>query len=136
MTSNIGDWDNGKLVSTVPLAQLLRQHFRPEFLNRIDAVISFHGLTMDDLVKIVGLQTERLNRLLADRRMSVSVAPAAQRFLAERGYDPAFGARPVQRTIQRLVQDPLAMHILEGRFQDGDRVVVDLDGDQLVFRAL
>jgi ATP-dependent Clp protease ATP-binding subunit ClpB len=133
MTSNIGDWEDGRLVTPIPLPQLLRQHFRPEFLNRIDATITFHGLTEEDLVRIVGIQVERLNGLLAERRMTVSLTPAAKRFLAERGYDPAFGARPVRRAIQQLIQDPLAMHVLEGTFRDGDRVQVDMEGDSLVF---
>jgi ATP-dependent Clp protease ATP-binding subunit ClpB len=135
MTSNIGDWENGKLVSPVPLNQLLRQHFRPEFLNRVDAIVTFHGLTMDDLAQIVDIQLERLNELLAERRMSVSLTPAAKAFLAQRGYDPAFGARPLKRVIQQLIQDPLAMQILEGKFHEGDHIQVDLDGDQLVFTA-
>jgi len=141
MTSNVGIWENGKLVGAPAdqpldqslIDQLLRQHFRPEFLNRIDATVVFHGLTMDDLREIVGIQIERLNTLLAERNLSIDLTPAAQRLLAQRGYDPAYGARPVKRTIQQLVQDPLAMHVLEGRFQDGDRITVDVRGDELVF---
>ncbi len=133
MTSNLGDWGDGrKTVDQDQVSMMLRQHFRPEFLNRIDAMVVFHGLTMEHLVEIVGIQAEHLNKLLAERRMSLSLTPAAQHYLAERGYDPAYGARPVKRTIQQLVQDPLAMLILEGQFRDGDRVQVDLDGDQLV----
>jgi len=151
MTSNIGelgDWGIGELggsetpqsrITRLPdsqITQLLRQHFRPEFLNRIDATIVFHGLTMEDLVEIVGIQMERLNKLLAERRMSLSLTPAAQRFLAQRGYDPAYGARPVKRTIQQLVQDPLAMRLLEGEFREGDHVQVDLRDDALTFESL
>ena len=121
----------------MPLNQLLRQHFRPEFLNRIDAIIPFHGLTVDDLVEIVGIQLVGLNALLAERGMSISLSLAAKQFLAKRGYDPAFGARPVKRTIQQLVQDPLAGHILEGDFRPGDHIQVDVteDEDGLVFSA-
>ncbi len=136
MTSNIGDWGDGRQdVPAERVRQILHGHFRPEFLNRIDASIVFHGLEMDDLVRIVGIQVERLNKLLAERRMHLTLTPAAQRFLAERGYDPAFGARPVKRTIQQSVQDPLAMLILEGKFRDGDRVQVDARGDELFFEA-
>ncbi len=136
MTSNIGDWENGKLVSSLPLDQLLRQHFRPEFLNRIDAIVAFHGLTVDHLVEIVDIQIERLNKLLEERQMSISLTPSAKQFLAERGYDPAFGARPLKRTIQQLIQDTLAMHLLEGRFREGSHIEVDRDGDGLAFSAV
>jgi ATP-dependent Clp protease ATP-binding subunit ClpB len=135
MTSNIGDWENGKLVSSLPMDQLLRQHFRPEFLNRIDAIVAFHGLTVEHLVEIVDIQIARLNRLLAERQMHVSLTASAKQLLAERGYDPAFGARPLKRTIQQLIQDVLAMHILEGRFQEGSSIEVDRVGDELVFSA-
>jgi ATP-dependent Clp protease ATP-binding subunit ClpB len=137
MTSNLGDWGDGsQSIDPDQVRQMLRQHFRPEFLNRIDATVVFHGLTMEHLVEIVGIQLERLNQLLAERRMQLSLTPAAQQLLAERGYDPAFGARPVKRTIQQLVQDPLAMFILEGQFRDGDQVQVDRDGDQLIFSGV
>ena len=135
MTSNIGDWENGKLISSLPLDQLLRQYFRPEFLNRIDAIITFHGLTMDHLVQIVDIQIRRLNALLAERQMRVDLTQPAKQFLAERGYDPAFGARPVKRTIQQLIQDTLATNLLEGKFREGDRIKVDRDADGLVFSA-
>jgi ATP-dependent Clp protease ATP-binding subunit ClpB len=136
MTSNIGDWEHGRLVSSLPLDQLLRQYFRPEFLNRIDAIVTFHGLTVDHLVEIVDIQIERLNKLLAERQMSISLKPSARRYLAERGYDPAFGARPLKRTIQQLVQDTLAMHLLEGKFREGSHIEVDRDGDGLVFSTV
>ena len=136
MTSNIGDWGDGRETpSSSYIHQMLRQHFRPEFLNRIDATVVFHGLEIDDLVKIVGIQMERLNTLLADRDIKATLTPAAQRYLAERGYEPAFGARPVKRTIQHLVQDPLAVNILEGKFHDGDQIQIDLVGDMLTFEA-
>ena len=89
-----------------------------------------------ELVKIVGIQVERLNALLAERRMSIRLTPATERFLAERGYDPAYGARPVKRTIQQLIQDPLAMHILEGKFHEGDHVQVDRRDNRLLFERL
>ena len=124
----------GEPVDPSLVNQLLRRHFRPEFLNRIDATIAFHGLELDQLVDIVGIQIQRLEALLAERRMGITLTPAAQRFLAERGYDPAYGARPIKRMIQKLIQDPLAVQILEGKFSDGDRILVDLDDNELVFQ--
>jgi ATP-dependent Clp protease ATP-binding subunit ClpB len=134
MTSNIGEWSDGRGPSDpVEVNRILRGHFRPEFLNRIDAAIVFHGLGMDDLVDIVAIQIERLNKLLAERGLEITLTDAAARFLAAKGYDPAYGARPVKRTIQQLVQDPLALHVLEGRFREGDHIRVDVQDGHLVF---
>jgi ATP-dependent Clp protease ATP-binding subunit ClpB len=135
MTSNVGstfilehaggDW---ALVETQVLA-VLRQQFKPEFLNRVDDIIIFHPLSTEDIAQIVDLQLERLRRMLAERRMSIDVTPEAKRLLAEDGYDPAFGARPLKRSIQRLVQNPLALAVLEGKFGDGDAIVARPDGN-------
>jgi ATP-dependent Clp protease ATP-binding subunit ClpB len=112
----------------------MRRHFRPEFLNRIDDIVVFRPLGRDDLRHIVELQLERVRRLLADRRMDLEITEAAEDLIAEEGFDPAFGARPLKRAIQRLVQNPLAMRILDGEFDDGDTIRVDrAEGDQLVF---
>jgi ATP-dependent Clp protease ATP-binding subunit ClpB len=147
MTSNIGTWEQGRLVLadgqtvdpasiTQPqLTQVLRLYFRPEFLNRIDATVVFRGLGLDELVQIVAIQIDRINHRLAERNLRITLTPAAQRLLATLGYDPAFGARPVKRTIQQLVQDPLALSLLEGKFNEGDHVFIDAEGEQLVFRA-
>jgi ATP-dependent Clp protease ATP-binding subunit ClpB len=134
MTSNVGstfilehargDW---ALVETQVMVAL-RQQFKPEFLNRVDDIIIFHPLGTDQIEKIVDLQLVRLDRLLADRKMSLDVTPEAKRLLAEEGYDPAFGARPLKRSIQRLIQNPLALAVLEGKFSDGDVIVVRPDG--------
>src|SRR5690349_7688013 len=134
MTSNVGstfilehargDW---ALVETQVMATL-RQSFKPEFLNRVDDIIIFHPLGTDQIEKIVDLQLVRLDRLLADRKMTLEVTPEAKRLLAEEGYDPAFGARPLKRSIQRLIQNPLAMAVLEGKFVGGDVIVVRPDG--------
>jgi ATP-dependent Clp protease ATP-binding subunit ClpB len=141
MTSNIGsplilersggDW--GAVEEAV--LQELRRHFRPEFLNRVDDVIVFRPLNRDDLRRIVELQLDRLRRLLADRDIALQVTDAAEDLIAAEGYDPAFGARPLKRAIQRLIQNPLALRLLEGEFHDGDTIVADRAGDQLVFRA-
>ena len=112
----------------------LRATFRPEFLNRVDETIIFHSLTRADLTQIVDIQLRRLERLLADRKIEIELTPAAKEQLADEGYDPVYGARPLKRVIQRRVQDPLAMQILEGTFGEGDRVIVDWDGSAFLFR--
>jgi len=111
----------------------LRQHFRPEFLNRVDEIILFHGLTREHLKQIVDIQVRRLQKLLADRRLEIELTDAARDLLAEEGYDPAYGARPLKRVIQRQVQDPLALKLLRGEFREGDRVRLDVRDGQLVF---
>jgi ATP-dependent Clp protease ATP-binding subunit ClpB len=139
MTSNVGSqWikelggkDEEEMRRRV--LEAMDQHFRPEFLNRIDEIIIFHSLTMEDLVQIVDIQLGHLQKLLADRKVGLSVAEAAKRYLAEKGFDPVYGARPLKRTIQRELQDPLAMKILQGEFSEGDKVRVDLRGGQLAF---
>jgi ATP-dependent Clp protease ATP-binding subunit ClpB len=134
MTSNVGsmfilehargDW---AIVETQVMATL-RQQFKPEFLNRVDDIIVFHPLGTEQIEKIVDLQLVRLDKLLAERKISIVVTPEAKRILAEDGYDAAFGARPLKRSIQRLIQNPLAMAILAGQFSDGDAIVVRPDG--------
>ncbi len=112
---------------------VLREHFRPEFLNRIDEVIVFKALTVDQLTAIVDIQLRRLERRLSERRVTLEVTGPARKLLAQRGWDPVYGARPLKRAIQRLVQDPLAMMLLEGKFSEGDTVTVDANGDELTF---
>jgi ATP-dependent Clp protease ATP-binding subunit ClpB len=115
----------------------LRRHFRPEFLNRVDDVIVFKPLGRPELKTIVDLQLRGLDRLLAERKLTLRVTDAAKELIAEEGYDPAYGARPLKRAIQRLVQNPLAIRVLEGEFGEGDTVVVDRDPGAagLAFRA-
>jgi ATP-dependent Clp protease ATP-binding subunit ClpB len=105
----------------------LHAHFKPEFLNRVDDIIIFHPLGKEQLVKIVELRLEDLRRLLADRKISLELTDAAKELLFTEGYDPNFGARPLKRAIQKLVQDPLALKILDGEVLHGDHVVVDAD---------
>ena len=107
--------------------ETLHGHFKPEFLNRVDDVIIFHPLGKEQLVKIVELRLEDLRRLLADRKISLELTDAAKELLFTEGYDPNFGARPLKRAIQKLVQDPLALKILDGEVLHGDHVVVDAD---------
>ncbi|MFI5230528.1 MAG: AAA family ATPase [Gemmatimonadales bacterium] len=106
----------------------LKQHFRPEFLNRVDDIVVFRPLGTEQIARIVDLQLARLDKLLADRKITLEVTPEAKHLLAEEGYDPALGARPLKRSIQRLIQNPLAMAVLEGKFGDGDAIVVRPDG--------
>jgi ATP-dependent Clp protease ATP-binding subunit ClpB len=139
MTSNLGSQaiqemsgqDFEKVRNNV--IAVLREHFRPEFLNRIDEVIVFKPLTEDQLTTIVDIQLKRLENRLADRRVHLVVTDAARRLLAQRGWDPVYGARPLKRAIQRLVQDPLAMMLLEGKFSDGDTITVDAKGGEITF---
>ncbi len=105
----------------------LHGHFKPEFLNRVDDIVIFHPLGKEQLVKIVDLRLEDLRRLLADRKISLELTDAAKELLFTEGYDPSFGARPLKRAIQKLVQDPLALKILDGAVLHGDHVIVDAD---------
>jgi ATP-dependent Clp protease ATP-binding subunit ClpB len=110
--------------------------FRPEFLNRVDELIIFTQLRERDLLQIVDIQLERVRRRLEDRRVNLEVTDVARRALAQRGYDPLYGARPLKRVIQREVLDPLAIEILEGRIREGTLAIVDLDGDRFSFREV
>jgi ATP-dependent Clp protease ATP-binding subunit ClpC len=107
----------------------LKQHFRPEFLNRVDDVIVFPQLTQDEIIQIVNLMIGRLEKRLADKNMGVELTQAAKILLATRGYDPAMGARPLRRTIQREIENQLSERILVGELHAGDIVVVDVDGE-------
>ena len=114
----------------------LRQHFRPEFLNRVDEVIFFHALGMGHMKAIVDIQIRGLLARLEERKIVVELADAAKRWLVAEGYDPAYGARPLKRTLQRRVLDPLAMGVLEGEFREGDKIVVDVHGEGLTFEKI
>jgi ATP-dependent Clp protease ATP-binding subunit ClpB len=110
----------------------LREHFRPEFLNRIDETVVFHALGTEQLTKIVEIQLERLRTRLTERRISLSVTPEALRYLGERGYDPTYGARPLKRLIQQEVETPMARHLVKGELRDGDTATVELKDRQIV----
>ena len=109
----------------------LRNHFRPEFLNRVDDIIVFRPLSRSDLVRIVDLQLVGLERMLAQRGLKIEVTPGARELLAEQGYDPVYGARPLKRVIQRELQNPIALELLEGTFKEGDTIRVERDGHTL-----
>jgi ATP-dependent Clp protease ATP-binding subunit ClpB len=142
MTSNIGseylasqkDGEDVEAARPYVMAEM-RTKFRPEFLNRIDDIILFHRLKRDQMVSIVDIQIGRLQKLLADRKLKLELDDAARTWLANRGYDPTYGARPLKRVIQRTVQDPLAEQILSGRIRDGDTVRVSVRGGALAING-
>ncbi len=117
------------------LLEALRRTFRPEFLNRIDETVIFHSLGPDQIGKIVDIQMRDLQKRLAERKITVALTDEARQTLAERGYDPVFGARPLKRTIQRMIENPLAVEVLGGRFREGDHIVIDTsDRETFTFR--
>jgi ATP-dependent Clp protease ATP-binding subunit ClpB len=128
------DFTNVVLIMTSNLAVDPESFFRPEFLNRIDEIVRFRSLTREDLAVIVGIQLARLRTRLAERRLSLEVTDAGAAWLAERGFDPDYGARPLRRVIQRHVEDPLALLLLEGRYKEGETVVADVADGELVLR--
>ena len=139
MTSNLGSQyiqdlaDGNRKEMEHRVTAALRDAFKPEFLNRIDEIIIFNNLGREEIKAIVEIQLKRLRNNLASRKMALEMSERAKAFLADKGYDPAYGARPLKRTIQRLIQDPLAVKILEGEFKEGDRINVDADGNELLF---
>ena len=114
------------------LEKALRQTFRPEFLNRVDEIIIFHQLTQEQILKIVDLLMNEVQERLADKKVTVELTSEAKSWLAERGFDPTFGVRPLRRTVQRYVETPLAKKILAKEFIEGDHVVVDAGEEELV----
>jgi len=142
MTSNIGseflvNQPEGEDTSAVreQVMTLVRAHFRPEFLNRVDEIILFHRLQKSEMGSIVAIQFGRLSRLLEDRKIGLDLDAKGRNWLAEKGWDPAYGARPLKRVIQRYVQDPLAEMILAGDVRDGDHVAISADGGALTFNG-
>jgi ATP-dependent Clp protease ATP-binding subunit ClpB len=136
MTSNLGShFLAGEATEGArrQVTDALRDHFRPEFLNRIDEIIFFHALDREHMKRIIDIQLAGLIRRLEERKIHVELTDAAKEYLVREGYDPAYGARPLKRAIQRRVLDPLALRVLEGDFVEGDTVVVDASGEALVF---
>jgi ATP-dependent Clp protease ATP-binding subunit ClpB len=121
------------MTSNIRSADALRDVFRPEFLNRIDEIVEFQALSREQIGEIVELQLARLRDRLAERHITLELSDEAKEALAEAGWDPAYGARPLKRSIQRLVENPLALRLLEGDFADGDAIRVDADGGELAF---
>jgi len=145
MTSNLGNelWMSTvaeesqiKEVSRDQVNRLLQAHFRPEFLNRVDEIVIFKPLTKKDLAKIVDIQLARVADLMKERNLVLKVDQEARDYLAEKGYDPDFGARPLKRTIQREVQNPLALKVVSGEISQGDTVLITKGPDGLAFETI
>jgi ATP-dependent Clp protease ATP-binding subunit ClpB len=142
MTSNLGSEylvnlteDQDVDLVREDVMNVVRASFRPEFLNRVDEVILFHRLRRQDMGQIVAIQLARLEKLLTDRKIALVLDQAAIDWLANKGYDPAYGARPLKRTIQKFVQDPLAEMVLAGKVHDGEKVAVTAGKDGLLFNG-
>jgi ATP-dependent Clp protease ATP-binding subunit ClpB len=139
MTSNLGSQFIAEHAGDVSegvrrqVTEALRQHFRPEFLNRVDEIIFFHALGIEHMKQIIDIQIHGLLKRLEDRKIHVELNDEAKRYIVSEGYDPMYGARPLKRTIQRRVLDPLAMRVLQGEFHEGDRISVDVGDNGLVF---
>jgi ATP-dependent Clp protease ATP-binding subunit ClpB len=142
MTSNLGseflvNQPEGEDTSEVreQVMATVRAAFRPEFLNRVDEIILFHRLQRNEMTRIVEIQFTRLQKLLEDRKITLTLDAAAREWLAAKGWDPAYGARPLKRVMQRYLQDPLSEMILAGEVRDGDRVVFSVEGNVLTFNG-
>jgi ATP-dependent Clp protease ATP-binding subunit ClpB len=139
MTSNIGSAFISELAGKNE--ELMRKHvmdalrgqFRPEFLNRVDEIVIFHGLVEQQLEQIVELETKALAKRLAERKINLELTAAAKALIAKEGYDPVYGARPIRRTIQKLILDPLAQKVLSGEYSEGDTVFVDAENGSIQF---
>jgi len=142
MTSNIGSqWIQELAVSNreemeTRVTEALRAHFKPEFLNRIDETIIFKNLTLEQIIEIVEIQVEKLRDRLADRNIDFILSDRALSFIAEKGYDPIYGARPLKRVIQQYIENPLSMEILRGNILEGARISADVGGDQIAFKSV
>ncbi len=142
MTSNIGSAEIREYAGRdeesmrLKVMEALRYHFKPEFLNRLDDIIIFHALTREQIKQIVDIQIARLNRRLSENKLNLVLDPSARDLLAAEGFDPAYGARPLKRAIQRLIENPLAMDILAGKFQAGQTIKASQLGDKLVFQVV
>ena len=138
MTSNIGtdlvSFGDSKFNIRRQISQELKKHFKPEFLNRVDEIVIFNTLSKDDIKKIVDIQIKILSERLMERKINLEVSGKAKEFLAENGFDSMYGARPLKRTIQRLVQNPLSMNMLEGKIKEDDKIKVDTLDNKLIFK--
>jgi len=138
MTSNLGSReiqsvsDDEKQVREA-VTQVLQEHFKPEFLNRIDDIVIFHRLSREQISQIIDVQLERLRQMLHERNIAILLDDSAKELLSREGYDPSFGARPLKRAIQTLIQNPMAMRLLRGEIQPGQTVTVSARNDEMVF---
>jgi ATP-dependent Clp protease ATP-binding subunit ClpB len=138
MTSNLGSREiqaagADERAAREMVIEILREHFKPEFLNRIDDTVVFHQLSREEIVKIIDVQLERLRALLGERNITLTLDDAARDLITREGYDPLYGARPLKRAIQSLIQNPLAVKLLQGEIQPGQTVRVTAEGDELRF---
>jgi ATP-dependent Clp protease ATP-binding subunit ClpB len=136
MTSNLGSelWiDHNSVVHRDQIVRILQAHFRPEFLNRVDEIVIFHPLEREHLAEIIQIQLMRVQRLLDAKGFKLEMTPLAVQYLVDQGFDPEYGARPLKRTLQRELQDPLSMQILAGDFHPGETILVDHVPDGLTF---
>jgi ATP-dependent Clp protease ATP-binding subunit ClpB len=139
MTSNVGSqWIQDTSIADEEKKDLtmdeLRKTFKPEFLNRIDDIIIFRSLTMEDINRIIDIQLGLIGKRLRERKLSVELTEGAKRYIAQEGYSPVYGARPLKRVLQKQILDPLALQLLEGAFAEGDRIKIDHEKKQIVFR--
>jgi ATP-dependent Clp protease ATP-binding subunit ClpB len=116
--------------------EVVHKQFKPEFLNRLDEIIIFHPLRLPEITRIVDMQFNILKKRLTERKIEINLTESAKDLIAKTGYDPSFGARPLKRTIQHKILDPLAMKILDKEFAQGDSIEVDVEGEELVFRKV
>jgi ATP-dependent Clp protease ATP-binding subunit ClpB len=141
MTSNVGSQWIQELGSSqreemeARISEALRAQFKPEFLNRIDETIIFQNLTPDEIVRIVDIQIQRLASRLADNDITLILSNGAKQFIAEKGYDPVYGARPLKRVIQQCIENPLSMEILKGTITPGSTISAEVRDDQVVFQT-
>jgi ATP-dependent Clp protease ATP-binding subunit ClpB len=138
MTSNVGsqfilDPEITEIEMDARVSELMQATFKPEFLNRVDEVIIFHRLSLEDIKGIVDIQLDLLRKRLAERDITFELTDSANAYLAQQGYDPAYGARPLKRLIQREIQDQIALALLKGEFRDGDTITADERNLGLVF---
>jgi len=141
MTSNIGsqlifELQEKETQMRKKVMDVVRSHFKPEFLNRLDEIIIFHSLKLPEIVKIVDIQFNILKKRLTERKIEIILTESARNLIARIGYDPSYGARPLKRTIQHKILDPLAMKILDKEFGQGDTIEVDADGEEIMFRKV
>jgi ATP-dependent Clp protease ATP-binding subunit ClpB len=138
MTSNLGSqlWMNkgeNKEVTRAEVNALMQTHFKPEFINRVDEIVIFHPLNKENLKQIVEIQLQRMKKLLLERGFTLKISDGAKQYLADAGYDPDYGARPLKRAIQYALQDPLAMEVLSGNIKPGEEIYVSVGPDGLEF---
>ncbi|MGH2792578.1 MAG: AAA family ATPase, partial [Actinomycetota bacterium] len=137
MTSNLGSQhllvSESEEAAAEKVMATVRDHFKPEFLNRVDEILVFHRLNQEELTQIVDIQLAELQRRLSERSITLVIDDEAKRYLATAGYDPAYGARPLKRLIQRAIENPLALQLLDGTFVDGETIEVGAQNGGLVF---